>query len=236
MGPRVAVAYAVVVLGGDGHDLLDGGLGIDEIAGGPGNDLIFGGEDDDELQGNEGDDWLEGGPGGDILVGDVGAPTGQVPLYAGNDVLIGGPLGDKMTGFSGDDIMLGEGGFDKFNGLLGFDWASFENETHGVSVDMTKREFIPNQLAPAGDAAETVAAVGGTAASPFEAVLHEAVQRVENYRAEAEGAVGRFLRGEDQEVHKVALAVQESEISMELFLQAKNKVVQAYQEIMRMQL
>ncbi|MEZ5353658.1 MAG: flagellar hook-basal body complex protein FliE [Bryobacteraceae bacterium] len=74
------------------------------------------------------------------------------------------------------------------------------------------------------------------AASPFEAILSQAVERVENYRVQADGAVGRFLRGEDQEVHKVALAVQESEIAMELFLQAKNKVVQAYQEIMRMQL
>ena len=98
--------------------------------------------------GNEGDDWIEGGDGGDILVGDVGAPTGQVPLYAGNDVLDGGDQGDKMVGFCGDDIMLGLGGFDKFYGRLGFDWASFENETHGVSVDMNRREFIPDAIGP----------------------------------------------------------------------------------------
>ena len=99
------------------------------------------------------------------MVGDVGAPTGQVPLYSGNDVLDGGDQGDKMVGFSGDDIMLGLGGFDKFYGRLGFDWASWENETHGVSVDMERREFIPDQLAPAGDAVrdffiETEAASG----------------------------------------------------------------------------
>jgi flagellar hook-basal body complex protein FliE len=72
--------------------------------------------------------------------------------------------------------------------------------------------------------------------SEFSDILEEAVARVENYRAEADRAVDRFLRGEDQEIHRVALAVQESEIAMELFLQAKNKVVQAYQEVMRMQL
>ena len=95
-----------------------------------------------------------------------------MPLYAGNDVLDGGSEGDKMTGFSGDDIMLGLGGFDKFLGRLGFDWASWENETHGVSVDMNRREFIPDQLAPAGDAVrdffiETEAASG----SAFDDVL-----------------------------------------------------------------
>ena len=141
-----------IIFGGDGNDIMYGGSGIDDMLGGLGNDIMLAGEDDDEIQGNEGDDWMEGGDGGDVLVGDQGAPTGQVPLIAGNDVLDGGTQGDKMQGFSGDDIMLGLGGFDKFLGGLGFDWGSFEKETHGVDVDMTRREFIPNPLAPAGDA------------------------------------------------------------------------------------
>jgi Ca2+-binding RTX toxin-like protein len=144
-----------IIFGNEGDDLLHGGNSIvfgDTISGGAGNDVIFGDEGDDALMGNEGDDWISGGIGGDGLVGDVGAPTGQVPLYAGNDVLDGGAEGDKMTGFSGDDIMLGEGGFDKFIGKLGFDWASYENSPDGVSVDMDRREFIPDQQIPAGDA------------------------------------------------------------------------------------
>ncbi len=144
-----------IIFGNEGNDLLHGGNSIvfgDSIAGGAGNDIIFGDEGDDALMGNEGDDWISGGIGGDGLVGDVGAPTGQVPLYGGNDVLDGGGEGDKMTGFSGDDIMLGEGGFDKFLGKLGFDWASYENSPGGVSVDMDRREFVPDQQIPAGDA------------------------------------------------------------------------------------
>jgi Ca2+-binding RTX toxin-like protein len=163
-----------VIFGEDGNDLLHGGNSIlgDEIQGGIGNDIIFGDEGDDALIGNEGDDWIEGGAGGDGLVGDGGAPTGQVPLYAGNDVLDGGDQGDKMQGFSGDDIMLGKGGFDKFVGLLGFDWGSFEGEEHGVSVDMTKREFIPNQLAPAGDAVRDFwVETEGVSGSAFDDVL-----------------------------------------------------------------
>jgi len=143
-----------LIFGNDGDDYIDTGYSIlgDEAQGGLGNDIIIGGDGDDALIGNEGDDWLEGGDGGDGLVGDTGAPTGMVPLFAGNDVLDGGANGDKMVGFSGDDIMLGQGGFDKFNGLLGFDWADFEKETNGVSVDMERREFVPNQQQPAGDA------------------------------------------------------------------------------------
>jgi Ca2+-binding RTX toxin-like protein len=85
-----------------------------------------------------------------VLFGDVGAPTGGFPLYAGNDVLIGG-VGTVMKGFSGDDIMLGVGGHLKFDGGLGFDWASFENETQSVEIDMARREFIADQNPAGGD-------------------------------------------------------------------------------------
>jgi Ca2+-binding RTX toxin-like protein len=145
-----------IVFGNDGNDLLDGGKGIDVIFGGLGNDIIRGGEGDDEIQGNEGDDWIEGGAGGDLLVGDGGAPTGQVPLYGGNDVIIGGTEGDRMQGFSGDDIMTGEGGFDRFEGKLGYDWASYEGERAGVSVDMNRKEFITAPNVPTGDAIRDV--------------------------------------------------------------------------------
>ncbi|MGH9672804.1 MAG: flagellar hook-basal body complex protein FliE [Bryobacteraceae bacterium] len=70
----------------------------------------------------------------------------------------------------------------------------------------------------------------------FSNALTDAIRRVETYRAGAEQAVDRFLSGEDEDVHKVALATQRAELTFEMFLQTKNKVVQAYQEIMRMQL
>lgn len=160
------------MFGNDGNDVI-GGRGLDDIAGGLGNDVIRGGEGDDEIQGNEGADWIEGGQGGDVLVGDIGAPTGQLPLYGGDDVIIGGswvardakghPIvdaanalnnngGDRMQGFSGDDIMVGGGGFDKFDGRKGFDWASFENDAQGVEVDMNRKDFILTGLPASGDA------------------------------------------------------------------------------------
>ena len=161
-----------IVFGGDGNDYVEGGAGIDDILGGLGNDILKGGEDDDEIQGNEGDDWIEGGGGGDLLVGDQGAPTGQLPLISGNDVLIGGAIGDRMQGFDGDDIMLGEGGFDKFEGRNGYDWASFEREVSGVSVDMNRREFIADPGAPGGDAIRDVfLATEAVSGSRFDDVL-----------------------------------------------------------------
>lgn len=73
------------------------------------------------------------------------------------------------------------------------------------------------------------------AGAEFRDALSDAVRRVENYRAGADGAVERFLAGEGEDLHSVALATQRAELAFELFLQVRNKVVQAYQEVMRMQ-
>ncbi len=80
------------------------------------------------------------------------------------------------------------------------------------------------------------AAAGGGKTGPFAEALADAIGRVEDYRVKADHAVNRFLLGEDEEIHKVAVATQQAELSFDLFLQVKNKVVQAYQEVMRMQL
>ncbi len=71
-------------------------------------------------------------------------------------------------------------------------------------------------------------------AGDFKKALTDAVSRVEEYRQNAEGAVEDLLAGRREDIHNVALATQRSELAFELFLQTRNKVVQAYQEIMRM--
>ena len=69
----------------------------------------------------------------------------------------------------------------------------------------------------------------------FSNVLAASIHRVEATRTAANQAVEKFLTGESEELHTAALATQRAEISMELFLQVRNKVVSAYQEVMRMQ-
>lgn len=89
-----------------------------------------------------------------------------------------------------------------------------------------------------------VPAIGGTdkaaaatgAGKEFGDLFNEAVGRVEQYRVHAEAAANSFMNGETEELHQVILAGQRAEIAFETFLQVRNKVVQAYQEIMRMQM
>jgi flagellar hook-basal body complex protein FliE len=85
---------------------------------------------------------------------------------------------------------------------------------------------LPQAIRPAGQP-------GG--AGGFQDVLSSAIQKVEAIGQDASLSVGRFLSGEGEELHTTILATQQAELSFDLFLQARNKVVTAYQEIMRMQ-
>jgi flagellar hook-basal body complex protein FliE len=84
---------------------------------------------------------------------------------------------------------------------------------------------LPELVRPAGQP---------SAGAAFQDVLSGAIQRVESFSQNASASVERFLSGENEEIHTTILATQQAELSMELFMQARNKVVSAYQEIMRM--
>jgi flagellar hook-basal body complex protein FliE len=86
-------------------------------------------------------------------------------------------------------------------------------------------------------AAPALAPVPGTGSKggEFQAVLEGAIRTVENARQDSTQAVERFLSGEGEELHTTALAMQRAQMTFEMFMQVRNKVVQAYQEIMRMQ-
>jgi len=81
--------------------------------------------------------------------------------------------------------------------------------------------------------AETGLAASGAG---FGEYLKASLQSVEDMGKQAKQSAERFLSGEGEELHQVALSAQKAELSFELFLQVRNKVVQAYQEVMRTQI
>jgi flagellar hook-basal body complex protein FliE len=82
----------------------------------------------------------------------------------------------------------------------------------------------------------TPSGASGQSGSGFGSVLADAIGRVEQFQQNADSSIGKFLSGEDEEVHRVALATEQASLSFDLFLQVRNKVVSAYQEVMRMQM
>lgn len=69
----------------------------------------------------------------------------------------------------------------------------------------------------------------------FGDIFQSALGQVQDSGVSAQDGVNRFLNGEGDDLHSTVLSVQRADLEFNLFLQVRNKVVAAYQEIMRMQ-
>ena len=83
-----------------------------------------------------------------------------------------------------------------------------------------------------------MAPAAGLAGQPgeFQNVLSSAINSLDGLQHSAADSVQKFLTGENEELHTTILATQKAELAFELGLQVRNKVVDAYQEIMKMQM
>lgn len=94
---------------------------------------------------------------------------------------------------------------------------------------------VTNPLGPVSDLINAQKPAAAGSGPGFRAVLEAAVDRVETSRSSAQALANSFINGGNEELHSVALAAQRAELEFDLLLQIRNKVVSAYQEIMRMQ-
>jgi flagellar hook-basal body complex protein FliE len=78
------------------------------------------------------------------------------------------------------------------------------------------------------------AATGGT--GEFGKLLEGTINSLESLQHDAGTSINQFLTGEKEDLHTTVLATQKAEMAFELGLQVRNKVVSAYQEIMKMQM
>ncbi|NLG86247.1 MAG: flagellar hook-basal body complex protein FliE [Firmicutes bacterium] len=69
----------------------------------------------------------------------------------------------------------------------------------------------------------------------FQNVLASALEEVNRLQLDAQGKTRILVAGGDIELHEIMLAVQKAELALELTQTVRNKVVETYQEIMRMQ-
>ncbi|MCR4440979.1 MAG: flagellar hook-basal body complex protein FliE [Peptococcaceae bacterium] len=69
----------------------------------------------------------------------------------------------------------------------------------------------------------------------FGEILREALNRVNEELTGAEKMSQDFALGKDIELHQVVLATERASLALQLTIQIRNKIIESYQEIMRMQ-
>lgn len=71
--------------------------------------------------------------------------------------------------------------------------------------------------------------------SGFKDFLHGAIDKLNTYENEANRMGEMLATGEVDNIHEVMIASQKAEIALQFAIEVKNKVMDAYKEIMRMQ-
>ena len=185
------------IKGDAGNDVIFSGAGLDLVIAGAGNDFVHLGADGGEvfaglgddfltsdgslftLIGGFGNDWLEGGPGIATLVADnadvdgAALNFGNTDPRGGHDVIVGSGAPNDHDAGGGDDIMVGGGGTDRFEGFIGFDWVTYQNNTQfGASADMFLNAFaVPPLPGDPGATLDRFDAVEGLSGSQLADVL-----------------------------------------------------------------
>ena len=75
-----------------------------------------------------------------------------------------------------------------------------------------------------------------TNGTSFSNVLSDAISNVNDSEVNANNKIESLIKGEDVEMHEVMLAMQESVLSLQALIEVRNKTVEAYQEISKLQL
>jgi flagellar hook-basal body complex protein FliE len=76
---------------------------------------------------------------------------------------------------------------------------------------------------------------GASAGGGFADTLRDAMGEMGNLQSQAETKVAGVLEGTGGDVHTALIAVEKADLSFQLMMQVRNKIVSAYQEISRMQ-
>ncbi len=69
----------------------------------------------------------------------------------------------------------------------------------------------------------------------FGEMLKDAIGEVNKLQQNADQAVEELATGNSKDIHNTMIALEKAEVSFHLMMQIRNKIIGAYQEIMRMQ-
>ena len=96
-----------------------------------------------------------------------------------------------------------------------------------------------NEINKIGDIVSNIAdpskATNKAGGTSFDTALKDALKETSSIQNEAEKAIEDFSKGDVKDIHTVVIAMEKADLSMQTLMQVRNKLLTAYDEVMRMQ-
>jgi len=71
--------------------------------------------------------------------------------------------------------------------------------------------------------------------SSFRKMLKGSIEEVNRLQSEADTSIEQLVAGNTKNLHETMIALEKADISFRLMMEVRNKIIEAYHEIMRMQ-
>ena len=95
---------------------------------------------------------------------------------------------------------------------------------------LSAHDEVPGSVLPAGSAA------GPSGGVPFARMVGEGLRQLDERLKASQVDLQQLALGEAPNLHEVMIRLEESRISFQLMLQVRNRALEAYQDVMRMQI
>ena len=95
-----------------------------------------------------------------------------------------------------------------------------------LSTGKTFSELSNKRIAPGVD---------GSSSASFGDTLNDAISKVNDMQKDADVKMQKIASGESNNISEVMIAAEKADIALKLMMSVRNKVIDAYQEIMKMQ-
>jgi flagellar hook-basal body complex protein FliE len=82
---------------------------------------------------------------------------------------------------------------------------------------------------------EEQASTAGENAATFSQILKDSLDKVNLYQTQADTSIKELVAGRNKNIHETMLTIERADTSLKLMMQVRNKILDAYREIMRMQ-
>ncbi len=93
----------------------------------------------------------------------------------------------------------------------------------------------PNPLGQIGTNAKPSIGGAGESGDSFGSMVKNSLETLDGSQKAAEQEIAKAVTGESPDLHKTIIALQTADLKFQLGLQVRNKLIGAYEEIMRMQ-
>lgn len=91
----------------------------------------------------------------------------------------------------------------------------------------------PGMSAPT-KSAQSLAGSDATKAGGFSSLFEQLVDTVDTKQSEANQVTRQVLLGQNDQLHQSVIAMQEASVAFSMMVEVRNKLVESYQELMRM--